>query len=72
MFDEMRNAINAGEMIMDKLDYWHDNTTARVSDYRGREALDDWEQRELNEMTAALDLYDEVKKTVINWVKSQC
>ena len=72
MFDEMRNAINAGELIMDKLEFWHDNTMATVSDYKSREILDDWEQRELNEMIAALDLYDEVKKTVIKWVKSQC
>lgn len=72
MFDKMRNAINAGEIIMDKLDYWHDNTMARVSDYKARQELDEWEQRELNEMTAAADLYDEVKKTVIKWVKSQC
>ena len=71
MFDKLRNAITASEIIMDKLDYWHDNTMERVSDYRGRESLDEWEQRELNEMTAALDLYDEVKKTVIKWVKSQ-
>ena len=72
MFDEMRNAINAGEIIMDKLDYWHDNAMARVSDFKARQGLDDWELRELNETTAALDLYDEVKKTVIKWVKSQC
>lgn len=72
MFNEMRNAINAGEIIMDKLDYWYDDTMARVSDYKARQELDEWEQRELNEMAAALDLYDEVKKTVIKWVKSQC
>ena len=72
MFDEMRTAINAGEIIMDKLEYWHDNTCARVSDYKSKDGLDEWESREFAELTAMLDLYDEVKKTVVKWVKSQC
>ncbi len=75
MFDEMRNAINAAETVINQMKYRKDSLTDTLSNYNDRilagDGLTDWEESERKECATELDLINDVEKFIMKWVKSQ-
>ena len=75
MFDEMRNAINAAEDVINQLKWKKDSLASSLDMYNMRvqngDELTDWELSDKKQYAIELDLIDEVEKHVMKWVKSQ-
>lgn len=75
MFDEMRNAINAAEDVINQLKWKKESLVSSLDMYNNRvqngDELTEWEVSDKKQYAIELDLIDEVEKHVMKWVKSQ-
>ena len=70
MFENLRNAINAAEWILNNLQWAKENAVSELDALNNREdSLNDWEESEKRELAAKLDAYNAVVLCMKKFVK---
>ena len=73
MFDEMKNAMNAAESIVDKImDRWDYPSTLETARKDLNDDMDDWERNQIIQAQAYIELACKVKEYCIKYVKDKC
>ena len=67
----MKNAIDAAEYILDNMAYDRAKCAECLDRYNQYEQLDDYDKAEKQRIATLLDLYNEIEKYIVKWVKSQ-
>ena len=73
MFDEMKNAMNAAESIVDKImDRWDYSSMLETARKDLNEDMDEWERNQIIQAQAYIELACKVKEYCIKYVKDKC
>lgn len=73
MFDEMKNAMNAAESIVDKImDRWDYPSMLETARKDLNEDMDEWERNQIIQAQAYIELACKVKEYCIKYVKDKC
>lgn len=73
MFDEMKNAMNAAESIVDKImDRWDYPSMLETARKDLNDEMDDWERNQIIQAQAYIELACKVKEYCIKYVKDKC
>ena len=73
MFDEMKNAMNAAEFIVDKImDRWDYPSMLETARKDLNEDMDEWERNQIIQAQAYIELACKVKEYCIKYVKDKC
>ena len=73
MFDEMKNAMNAAESIVDKImDRWDYPSMLETARKDLNDDMDDWERNQIVQAQAYIELACKVKEYCIKYVKDKC
>lgn len=73
MFDEMKNAMNAAETIVDKImDRWDYPSMLETARKDLNDDMDEWERNQIIQAQAYIELVCKVKEYCIKYVKDKC